>query len=69
MLILSRNIGECILIGKDVEVRVLAVSGGQVSIGVAAPRNVPIFRSELVVIPEVAAALAMAGETPEAGNA
>lgn len=47
MLILTRNIGESIVIGDDVVVRVLSVKGNQVRIGVDAPRSVSVHRSEI----------------------
>ena len=47
MLILSRKIGESIMIGDDVEVKVLGVTGKQVKIGVAAPENVSVHRDEI----------------------
>jgi len=47
MLILTRRIGESINIGDDVSVRVLDVQGGQVRVGVSAPRAVPVHRQEI----------------------
>jgi carbon storage regulator len=47
MLVLSRKEGEAIVIGKDIEVKVLSVGGGRVRIGVEAPKHVPICRDEL----------------------
>ena len=47
MLVLQRNPGESLRIGPDIEVRVLSVGRGQVKLGVTAPREVEIFRSEL----------------------
>ncbi len=48
MLVVSRKPGERLLIGESVEVVVLAVRGDQVSLGVSAPRAVPIHRQELL---------------------
>jgi carbon storage regulator len=48
MLVLTRRVGESILIGPDIEVRVLELHGRQVRIGVQAPRDVTIVRDELV---------------------
>jgi carbon storage regulator len=48
MLVVSRKPGERLLIGDSVEVVVLAVRGDQVSLGVSAPRAVPIHRQELL---------------------
>ncbi len=47
MLVLSRNPGEEIVINGDIIVRVLAVSGSQVKIGIEAPPEVKIFRREI----------------------
>lgn len=48
MLVLSRRPGERLLIGEAVEVTVLAIRGDQVSLGVSAPREVPVHREELL---------------------
>ena len=48
MLVLSRKPGERVLIGESVEVTILAIRGDQVSLGVSAPRDVPIHREELL---------------------
>lgn len=47
MLILTRRNGESLRIGDDVEVRVLAIRGNQVRIGVNAPRDVSVHREEI----------------------
>jgi carbon storage regulator len=47
MLILTRRVGETILIGDDVAVTVLGVEVNQVRIGVAAPANVAVHREEI----------------------
>jgi carbon storage regulator len=47
MLILSRNIGEVVHIGDDIEVTVLAVHGQEVRIGINAPREVVVDREEI----------------------
>lgn len=47
MLILSRNVGQSINVGDDVEVTVLGVKGHQVRIGIAAPRDLPVHREEI----------------------
>ena len=48
MLILTRRLGEAITIGKDVKLTVLSIKGNQVRIGVDAPKEVSIQRSELI---------------------
>jgi carbon storage regulator len=47
MLILTRRIGEALMIGADVTVTVLAVNGNQVRIGVNAPKHVAVHREEI----------------------
>ena len=47
MLVLTRKRTQSIMIGDDIEVSVLAVSGDKVRIGIDAPRDVPIFRKEV----------------------
>lgn len=47
MLVLSRKIGEKILIGKDISVTVVRVAQGMVRIGVEAPDELPIVREEI----------------------
>jgi len=47
MLILTRKVGEVIMIGDDVVVKVLGVRSGQVKIGVEAPRSLPVHRHEI----------------------
>lgn len=47
MLVLTRKTNQSIMIGDEVEVTVLAVSGDKVRIGIAAPREIPVFRKEV----------------------
>jgi carbon storage regulator CsrA len=49
MLVLSRKVGERILIGEDIVVSVLASSGSQIRLGIEAPRKVTIQRQELLL--------------------
>lgn len=47
MLILTRKVGESIIIGDSVEVKVLGMRAGQVKIGIEAPRELAIHREEV----------------------
>ena len=47
MLILTRRVGETLMIGDEVTVTVLGVKGGQVRLGVNAPREVAVHREEI----------------------
>lgn len=48
MLILTRRINESILIGDDTRITILGTNGGQVKIGIDAPRDINIVREELL---------------------
>ncbi len=47
MLILTRKVGETLMIGDSVTVTVIAVNGNQVRLGVSAPRDVGVHREEI----------------------
>lgn len=47
MLVLSRKAGESIVIGNDVVITILEVKGGQIRVGVDAPRNLAVHRAEI----------------------
>jgi carbon storage regulator len=48
MLILTRRVGESLMIGDDVTITVLGVKGNQVRIGVNAPKEVAVHREEIL---------------------
>lgn len=47
MLILTRRIGESVVIGDDIHITVLGVKGNQVRVGVNAPKDVSVHREEI----------------------
>ena len=47
MLVLTRKPNESIMIGDQIELTILSVSGEKVRIGVEAPREIPVFRKEI----------------------
>lgn len=49
MLILTRKEGETIAIGDDITVTIIGIVGGQVKLGIGAPRDVPVHREEVWV--------------------
>ncbi len=49
MLVLTRKPNQSIMIGDDIEVSVLSVVGEKVRIGIHAPHDVPVFRTEIYV--------------------
>jgi carbon storage regulator len=49
MLVLTRKPNQSIMIGDDIEISVLSVVGEKVRIGIHAPQDVPVFRTEIYV--------------------
>ena len=47
MLVLSRNVGEKLIIGNGIVIEVLKTQGGRVRLGIDAPREVCIYREEI----------------------
>jgi carbon storage regulator len=47
MLVLTRKVGEEIIIGDDIRVKVVAVQGDRIRLGIDAPRSVPVDRLEV----------------------
>jgi carbon storage regulator len=48
MLVLSRKLGEKIHIGEQICITVVDIDRGKIRLGIEAPRDVPIFRQELI---------------------
>lgn len=49
MLVLTRSLKESIMLGDDIEVTVLSTHGGKVRLGIQAPSDVPVYRTEIYV--------------------
>ena len=47
MLVLTRRVGETLIISDNIRVTILDVSGNQIRLGVTAPREVPVHREEV----------------------
>jgi len=47
MLVLTRRRGDSIMIGDDIEIRVLTIAGDKIRLGIRAPREVPVYRKEI----------------------
>ena len=47
MLILTRHIGEAIIINGQIQAKILGIRGRQVSIGIQAPKHIPVHRQEI----------------------
>lgn len=68
MLILTRRVGETLMIGDEVTVTVLGVKGNQVRIGVNAPREVAVHREEIYDRIKAEEGGDQAGNTAEEGD-
>ncbi len=47
MLVLSRRIGESLVIADDIRLTILGISGGQVRLGIEAPKHISVHREEI----------------------
>ena len=68
MLILTRRIGETIMVGDEVTVTVLGVKGNQVRLGVSAPKTIPVHREEIYIRIKREEAIASATGGVSGGN-
>ena len=47
MLVLTRKVGDKVLLGEEIEIAVVEIRGNQVKLGISAPRPLPVLRAEL----------------------
>ena len=65
MLALSRKKGEAIFINNDIEITVLDISGDQVKLGIAAPKEIPVYRKEVYLQIQESNKEAMTSQSPD----
>ena len=65
MLALSRKKGEALFINNNIEVTVLEVKGDQVKLGIKAPKEIPVYRSEVYEQIQAANKEALTEQTPD----
>ena len=69
MLVLTRKAHQSIMIGDEAEIRVLSLTGGNVRIGIEAPRAIPVFRKEVYLEIERESAVAATSARAEINEA
>ena len=67
MLMMTRRAGQKIILGEDIVIEVVEVTGNTVRLGVSAPRSLPVYREEIwTAVQAENQAAASAGELPDA---
>lgn len=69
MLVLTRKNNESIMIGDEIEVRVLSISRDKIRIGITAPKHVPVFRKEVYISIKQEDSEEETGEEPDVSTA
>ena len=67
MLVLSRKLGEKIFIGENICITVVDIDRGKIRIGIEAPRDVPIYRQELLPLAQQTGSTLSVQNLPVAG--
>ena len=65
MLALSRKKGEAIFINNDIDITVLDIRGDQVKLGIAAPKEIPVYRKEVYLQIQESNKEAMTSQSPD----
>ena len=65
MLVLSRKLGEKIIIGENICITVIDIDRGKIRLGIEAPREIPVYRQELLTTPNAPAAPANPVSVPQ----
>ena len=69
MLILTRRVGETVMIGNEISVTVLGVKGNQVRVGIQAPKDTPVHREEVFERIRREAGIATAAQASQSAKA
>ena len=69
MLVLSRRLDETLIIGDDIKITILGISGNQVRLGIAAPKEVSVHREEVYLRIKQESSKQQEPKQPAAANA